>query len=180
MDIASLNIGIFICTYVVIAGIAAGAYYTHSGGGSNYLCMPRDPAWGKTMAGFQSGGYLSGAEYETYSNNPFSNANAKSLRDNDVPCAVCHVASRPTKLMIPGKLSCPGGWTREYSGYLMAEYYKYHRTTYVCVDKAPEVVQGGKANLNGVLFYNTEAHCGSLPCPNYVEGWEITCVVCSK
>ncbi len=31
-----------------------------------------------------------------------------------------------------------------------------------------------------VLFYNVEAVCGSLPCPNYVNGWEITCVVCTK
>ena len=181
IDIARLNIRIFICTYVGIAGFAAGSDHAHSGGGSNYLCLPRDPEWGKTTAGFQSGGHLYGAEYQMpSSNDPFSKANARSLYDNDVPCAVCHVASRPTKLMIPGKLSCPGGWTREYLGYLMADYYKHYRTTYVCVDKAPEVVQGGEANLNGVLFYNTEARCGSLPCPNYVDGWEVTCVVCSK
>ena len=31
------------------------------------------------MAGFQSGGYLSGAEYEMYSNNPFSKFGAVYL-----------------------------------------------------------------------------------------------------
>ena len=36
--------------------------------------------------------YLSAAEI--YSNNPFSKANEKSLKDNDVPCAVCYVPSR--------------------------------------------------------------------------------------
>ena len=133
------------------------------------------------MAGFQSGGYLYGAEYEIHPNDPFSKANAKSLHNNDVPCAVCHVISRPSKLMIPAKLSCPPKWTKEYSGYLMAANYGHAgRTTYVCVDNAPEVTQKGAPDKNGVLFYNIEAECGSLPCPFYVKGWEITCVMCSK
>ena len=167
---------------IVVQGITAGSHYTHSGGGSNYLCMPRDPEWGKTTPGFQSGGHLYGAEYEIpSSNDPFSKANAQSLHDNDVPCAVCHVASRSTKLMIPAKLTCPDGWTKEYSGYLMAGHYTHKRSTYVCMDNAPEVIQGGGTNIDGALFYNTEATCGGgpLPCPNYAEGWEITCVVCT-
>ena len=166
-----------------VQGIAAGSLYTHSGGGSNYLCMSKDPEWGpKTTAGFQSGGHLYGAEYEIHSNDPFSKVNAQSLLDNDVPCAVCLVTSRPTKLMIPAKLTCPDGWTKEYSGYLMAEHYTHKgRTTYVCMDNAPEAILGGGANKDGVLFYVIEATCGgSLPCPYYVEGWEITCVVCTK
>ncbi|KAI0232754.1 hypothetical protein LSAT2_016965 [Lamellibrachia satsuma] len=168
-------------TDLLYSGFAAGAFYTHSGGGSNYLCLPRDPEWGpRTTAGFQSGGYLHGAEYQVYGNDPFSKANARSLHQNDVPCAVCLVTSRPTKLMIPAKLTCPDGWTKEYSGYLMSQHYTLKRTTYVCMDNAPEVVQGGEPNKNGALFYNTEAKCGSLPCPNYVEGWEITCVVCTS
>ena len=164
-----------------ISGVVAGSYYTHSGGGSNYLCMPRDPEWGKVTAGFQSGGQLYGGEYQTYSSNdPFSKANAQSLPNNNVPCAVCLVTSRPTKVMIPAKLTCPDGWTKEYSGYVMSQHYTQKRTTYVCVDNAPEVVQGGGTDQNGALFYNTEAACGSLPCPNYNSGWEITCVVCTK
>ena len=57
---------------VFIAGVVAGSHYTHSGGGSNYLCLPRNPEWGKTTAGFQSGESLYGAEYELYpANDPF-------------------------------------------------------------------------------------------------------------
>ena len=115
------------------------------------------------------------------SNDPFSKENAQSLHDNDIPCAVCHVTSRPTKLMIPARLTCPDGWTKEYAGYLMAAWYKHAgRTTYTCVDNAPEVVDGGGSNQDGALFYNSEAVCGSLPCPKYGDGWEITCVVCTK
>ena len=58
----------------------------------------------------------------------------------------------------------------------MAERYTLKgRTTYVCVDNAPEVIEGGAEDKDGV-----EAACGSLPCPSYVQGWEITCVVCTK
>ena len=121
--------------YICCTGFAAGAYYTHTGGGSNYLCLPRNPEWGKTTAGFQSGGSLYGAEYQTYdTNDPFPKVNGQSLNQNDVPCAVCLVANRPIKLMIPARLTCPDGWTKEYSGYLMAQHTSYIRTTYVCVD----------------------------------------------
>ena len=166
---------------VFIAGVAAGSHFSHSGGGSNYLCLPRNPEWGKTTAGFQSGESLYGAEYElSPTNDPFPKVNGRSLHENDVPCAVCLVTSRPTKLMIPARLTCPDGWTKEYSGYLMAQHRSQTRTTYVCVDSDPEVIEGGAADQNGVLFYVVEAVCGSLPCPNYVDGWEITCVVCTK
>ncbi|KAK2180771.1 hypothetical protein NP493_428g02018 [Ridgeia piscesae] len=70
-------------------GVAAGSHYTHSGGGSNYLCLPRNPEWGKTTAGFQYGESLYGAEYETSStNDPFPKVNGRSLVQNNVPCAL--------------------------------------------------------------------------------------------
>ena len=50
---------------------------------------------------------------------------------------------------------------------------------FVCMDEEPETIQGGGENKDGVLFYPTEAICGSLPCPNYVGGREVVCVVCS-
>ena len=28
-------------------------------------------------------------------------------------------------LTIPGKMKCPNGWTKEYSGFLMADYYDH-------------------------------------------------------
>ena len=62
----------------------------------------------------------------------------------------------------------------------MAQHRTQTRTTYVCMDNAPEVIEGGAANKNGVLFYIVEAVCCSLLCPNYVDGWEVTCVVCTK
>ena len=83
--------------------------------------------------------------------------------------------------MIPARTTCPEGWDKEYGGYVMAEAHNHKgRTTYVCVDGDPEVRAGGGANHDGALFYNAEAACGALPCPPYVHGRELTCVVCSK
>ncbi|CAH1229639.1 COL6A5 [Branchiostoma lanceolatum] len=107
-------------TSLIYDGIAGGTHFTHSGGGANYVCLPKDPEWGVFTDGNQGTAYMTGAEYQLANgNNPFQGA---SLNDHDVPCAVCHVASRGSKLMIPARLSCPSGWTREYKGYLMTAY----------------------------------------------------------
>ncbi|XP_078617600.1 uncharacterized protein LOC144885553 [Branchiostoma floridae x Branchiostoma japonicum] len=164
---------------VYFAGIAGGTFYSHTGGGANYVCLPKDPEWGVFTDGNQGAAYIQGAEYQDdqFGNSPFQGA---SVYNHDVPCAVCHVASRGSKLMIPARLSCPSGWTREYKGYLMTERYNHNRSEFVCVDGEPETRPGGQGNVDGALFYPVEASCGSLPCPNYVQGRELTCVVCTK
>ena len=82
--------------------------------------------------------------------------------------------------MIPGTHVCPGGWTSEYKGYLMATYHGHsHPTEYVCVDRTPEAVPGGHANINGALFFYVKTQCGALTCPPY-DARETTCVVCTK
>lgn len=64
--------------------------------------------------------------------------------------------------------------------YLMSTHYSQKgRSTFACVDEAPEVNPGGDGDQNGGLLYVVEAHCGTLPCPNYTSGREITCVVCT-
>ena len=98
-----------------------------------------------------------------------------------MPCAVCHVMDRQAKVMIPARKQCPVGWTREYHGYLTTGANVYHPTTFECMDEAPEVIEGVGGNEDGALFYTVEGDCRrSLPCPNYVHGWALTCVVCTK
>ena len=53
-------------------------------------------------------------------------------------------------------------------------------TQYTCMDSHPDTLHGGRSDKNGYLFYPVEGRCGSLKCPPYVEGRELTCVVCSK
>ncbi|XP_013399412.1 uncharacterized protein LOC106165658, partial [Lingula anatina] len=164
-------------------GISAGTYYSQTGGGSNYLCLPQTPEWGKYQDGGQgTGSYIHGVEYERIYSNIFSTTHTgvQNFQQHDAPCAVCYTQTRPSHVMIPAKKTCPAGWTTEYNGYLISDLDVHHRTEFVCLDEAPEVVAGGHEGKNGALFYTAEVKCGTLPCPPYVDGRELACVVCSK
>ncbi|XP_013408216.1 short-chain collagen C4-like isoform X1 [Lingula anatina] len=164
-------------------GIASGTEYLKTGGGSNYLCLPQTPEWGKYQDGGQDlGSYIHGVEYQNVKPNIFSTTNTggQNFAEHDAPCAVCYTQTRPSHVMIPAKKTCPAGWTTEYNGYLVSAHDSHQRTEFVCLDEAPEVVAGGHENKNGALFYTAEAKCGSLPCPPYVDGRELTCVVCTN
>ena len=135
-------------TELVYEGRAGGSYYTHSGGGANYLCMPDNPQYLSYAPGDYGANYLYGAEYENNRNNgPFN-----SMDDHNVPCAVCHTSTRATVLTIPARYECPSGWTREYYGYLMSSQHTRHRTTFECMDYNAESIPGSAVNTNGVLF----------------------------
>jgi len=91
------------------------------------------------------------------------------------------VGGRSTVLMIPARTQCPDGWTTEYAGYLASEWSasSRKRSSYVCWDEAPEVAVGGTSQ-NQAVIYPVEVFCGTLPCPLYPSGKELTCIVCSK
>jgi len=165
-------------TETVYTGYAAGGLYTDSGAAANTLCLPTKPLWGEYDDGSNTAARIYGAEYEifrSYSNRFFK----KNVGEGDVPCAVCR-SIRTSLLMIPGRNACYDGWSVEYTGYLSAGYYSHYAASeYVCLDADPDVIAGSQRDHNGKLFYMTEAKCGSLPCPPYVEGRELTCVVCS-
>ena len=131
-------------TELVYEGRAAGSYYTHNGGGANYLCMPDNPQYLSYHSGNYGGSYLYGAEYDTWRSGPFY-----SMHDHNVPCAVCYTSTRVTVLTIPARYECPSGWTREYYGYLMSAAYTFRRTTYECMDYNPDSIPGSGANNNG-------------------------------
>jgi hypothetical protein len=99
---------------------------------------------------------------------------------HNVPCAVCR-SVRATAMMLPGRDECYPGWTLEYPGYLMAGNNGHVAATeYACVDGDPETEAGDFRNDAGALFYPVEGICGSLPCPPYINGRELTCSVCTK
>uniref|UniRef100_A0A1X7V7M9 Uncharacterized protein n=1 Tax=Amphimedon queenslandica TaxID=400682 RepID=A0A1X7V7M9_AMPQE len=95
-------------------GITGGEWYTHTGGGANYVCLPKVPQYMSTNVP-QYSAYMYGTEYDNV-NNIFS-----GKHDHNVPCAVCYTSTKSVKLMIPAKTSCPSSWTIEYKGYLMTE-----------------------------------------------------------
>ncbi|XP_036355763.1 short-chain collagen C4-like [Octopus sinensis] len=169
---------------LVYDGVVGGQFFAHFGGGSNLLCLPNDPIWANYTAVGEVGGWIYGSEYQLDlypTNKLFSFANAESIHDHNVPCAICLTRKPAVVMMLPARNECYTGWTAEYSGYLMSERHSHQgRHEYVCVDYAPEADPAGYRDENGALLYFVQAACGSLPCPPYVNGRELTCVVCSK
>ena len=87
--------------------------------------------------------------------------------------------------MIPGKRTCPSSWTKEYSGYLMADFYDHkHNSVYECIDEEMDgISNNGSATSKGARMYHVIVSCGSghgLPCPPYEQNKSLTCVVCTK
>jgi len=82
-------------------------------------------------------------------------------------------------VMIPAKSTCHADWVLEYTGFLMSNYYDHRRTDYVCMDSEAEGHNETQGDQNGAVFYFVEAKCGALPCGPYIDGYELTCVVCS-
>ncbi|CAI9737305.1 Hypothetical predicted protein [Octopus vulgaris] len=173
-------------SHQVYSGVAAGSFYSHSGGGSNYLCLTMKPQWGNFTKTFEHAATIYGVEYEVsdikkspkfgmFAPKPYT------LQNQDVPCAVCETKEPASVIMIPGRKECLGNWKIEYSGYLMTEHYRHAgRTEFICVDKEAEADNSGYQNQDGALLYHVQAIVGSLPSPPYENYRELTCVVCSK
>jgi len=167
-------------TELVYSGLTAGSHYTHSGGASNYLCLTKTPLWNKFDDTEQGGALVYGAEYEIdYRNRQYFFG--REITDGDPPCAVCRTR-RSSVMMIPGTNRCLDGWTLEYHGYLSADHNSHTAASeFVCLDADPEVIPNSSSDNNGKLFYLSEVRCGtSSLCPPYINGRELTCVVCSR
>ena len=84
------------------------------------------------------------------------------------------------QLMIPGKDTCPDGWVKEYTGYIVGSAHSHkHSGSYICVDDTPHVVPGSSGDQAGELLHMVETVCPSLQCEPYVNARELRCVVCS-
>ncbi|XP_045182164.2 uncharacterized protein LOC123540904 isoform X1 [Mercenaria mercenaria] len=170
-------------TDLVYHGYMASTAYASSGGGSNFLCLSPDPQWSYYDESITSLATIKGVEYEFYAHHADGAAKffGHDVYNDDAVCAVCH-SRRSSSLMIPGRNECYSGWTKEYSGYLVSEYdTATHESDFICLDDRPESVVGGKNDDDESLLYFVEASCGkSLECPPYINGRELTCVVCTK
>ena len=161
--------------FIDFIGYVGGSYYTHRGGASNYVCLTRDPIYEKYQSGSQSNSKMYGAEYELNSKGIFPS----SVHNHDVPCAVCHVTKRASQMMLPGRNVCPAGWTREYKGYLMADYFV---TIVRCIHVWMKILitrEEPTLIVRALCSIFVEGECGSLPCKPYIAGRELTCAVCS-
>ena len=154
------------------------SHYTHSGSGVNYLCLPLDPEDpDNVQGGQQNGAYVYGVQYGTGTSVRFF----VDVFRHDAPCAVCEAQTRSQILMIPAKRTCPAGWTFEYEGVLASSHYNHQSASdFICVSSDPEATHGSQAGQGGGHLFVAEAACGSLPCPPYENGNELSCVVCTK
>ena len=165
-----------------LKGITGGKPFYENGGGVDTLCLPHNPddAPHDFPTSLKSGhtAILYGSEYEfTY---------RKFAIDDDVPCAVCHVDSASSVLMIPAKSSCPGSWSVQYNGFLVSSNtaagdHNWQAFDYVCLHNDAEYLTEGarRHNDDGHILCPVRAECGSLPCPPYKNGQYITCAVCT-
>jgi len=77
---------------MVYSGIAATTQHDTSGGGSNYLCMPKVPEYNPNLTYIpRPNDYseIEGVEYDITVKN----------HNHNVPCAVCHVITRSAFLL---------------------------------------------------------------------------------
>lgn len=139
-------------TQLVYQGAMVGSRYDEAGS-ADYLCLHGSPEFLATTAGLQPGhrARLYGTEYRFLDNSPaFSN-----VLHHDAPCSVCY-STRSTKMVIPGRITCPSSWTREYHGYLMANHFDSgHRSrSPICLDISAESVPGSAAETRTSVMYN--------------------------
>ncbi|KAK7503735.1 hypothetical protein BaRGS_00004858 [Batillaria attramentaria] len=151
----------------IYSGYAGGTRGDETGGGVTKLCLSAQPVLDGMTA--STHGNVYGAQYDI-----------NGHRHTDVPCVLCHTSLVST-FMVPGTNKCPPGATAQYHGYLTSNAYnKASQSEYVCLDAQPEDRPGTSASVNSAWFIHDVAVCGSLPCPPYVNGKVITCVVCSQ
>jgi len=167
-----------------LTGFGGTSFNTDLGGGSDILCLHSQPRLDTSIASIAaaSRATISGVEYG-FINTPFSYVNncGQSFIGSDMPCAVCHIQTKSQQIMIPARDSCPADWTLEYWGYLVSSYSTQKKVAYTCLDNAPESIEGSFADTKSRYVYPVESICGaSLPCPPYVAGLAVPCVVCSK
>ena len=168
----------------------AGAADSLPGNGANALCVASRPTWKVFNDVENQGGRLYGATYHvgvlasgTY--NVFDgNADPSRLNRKPVPCAVCRVRRATTILHMPATTQCPSGFRHLYDGYLMSAAAAQFKSQYICVDKAAEaeavpLLSPGAPATPDMSLHPVEAGCGAhLPCQQYPNGRELTCVVC--
>nr|KAG5706509.1 hypothetical protein BaRGS_028680 [Batillaria attramentaria] len=140
------------------------------GAAANYLCLPLNPEFDDDKR-LNDLAQLYGGEYHTY---------GESTYMMDAVCAVCR-PPRATVVMVPAATHCWSGWTLEYTGHLMAgRPDNAAASEFICVDTAQQARSASHDNENGKLLYYTATHCGSLPCPPYVNQKVVPCAVCTK
>ena len=60
------------------------------------------------------------------------------------------------QIMIPGRRTCPPNWNVEYEGYIMSSPSDQLRTSFICVNRDPETIDG-KAKEKAPVDFGTDS-----------------------
>ena len=128
--------------------------------GANYGCLPNNPT------------YYNDSNLSTVPMDRVGMANHTNVDACFGSCAVCYTSIRSTVLMIPGKLTCPGNWTTEYTGFLMTDINNHSQ--HVCIDESLSCNEHTNVITPETLLIAVQERCNN--CPEK----PLTCIVCSR
>eukprot|EP00045_Choanoeca_perplexa_P018407 m.290873 g.290873 ORF g.290873 m.290873 type:complete len:3950 (+) comp17810_c0_seq1:79-11928(+) len=162
----------------VYSGRVAGAFYTHSGGPNQPLCMANTSNYLSTNTAASNGARIYRAEYQL---NGMSSAKFSALKDKDVPCTICQRPSLRDSFMMPARTSCPPNYKPDFSGIMVSSKHDHQRTLFMCMQTDNiETVGTSSSNNNALLFYSVEIHTGSK---SFLFGprqyYDLPCTMCS-
>lgn len=168
---------------IVYSGFVGGSAYTNSGSAVNNLCLPSHPQWGTYDTKDNNHPFVGAALFDLFDINvPNTVFDFDKYDHNRVACSLCRKKLNTATMMIPARQDCYGDWVKLYDGYLYAGWHAHESASeFICMDSKPDVLDKGSTWTHKKILYPVKANCdGAMPCPPYVNGREVTCVVCSK
>ena len=160
------------CPYganTIYKGVAVGGRHDQATSPSNLMCLP--PTW-MTYSNDK------GAQYPVYAVEYRAGGAINHAEYCNMPCALCEATGRGDKIMIPSHYVCPGGWHKEYNGYIMAGNHGHKGgSMYECIDEHLEQITGSGSGETVHLLYTVYATGSYVP---HNSSYSLSCVVCTK
>ena len=163
------------CPYganTIYKGVAAGGCWNHKGAPSNMMCLPLN---GTCYLNSDGGWYRAYAvEYRVGGIHQHADC-------HNMPCVLCEVTGRSSKIMVPSHYECPYGWHKEYNGYVMSGSHGQEGSSmFHCIDESLEQVKSSGACEDVHLLHTVGTDSSSLLHESNNGGQEFPCVVCTK
>ena len=160
------------CPYganTIYKGTAVGGNHGHKGSPTNLMCLPPNPMRPLN----NQGGSVPAYAVEYHVSGPINHAHHRNM-----PCALCEATGRGNKMMIPSHYECPGGWHKEYSGYIMAGHHDHDEgSMYDCIDENLEQIKSSGDTEHVHFLYTVYATGSYVP---HDSNYALSCVVCTK
>ncbi|VDI15950.1 Hypothetical predicted protein [Mytilus galloprovincialis] len=170
-------------TEIVYSGFVGGASHNDSGSQVNMLCVPTQPQYAINNKKADNHPWLGGTIYSMHQmDTPNTALDQSKYTLYGIPCTVCRARDKTSVIMIPGRKECTSDWEKEYNGYLFGGNPKFKSgSEYVCIDEVPERRKKATSWSEKPILKPVHSKCNEvMPCPPFIDGRVLTCVVCSK